>query len=237
MKIWLLLLLALNPLCALAQGVVYVPSPSIPGQGLPFSQYGVMIGAGGEPWELPEYNIDLNGDGIVDYTLNVNASLAGSDQFSIVPKGNNSVLAYVDQYGSANAVNLGAGAVIGSQSSSLNPIWANSGNSYPPLINYIFATGVIGDPAVFGTFVNTTGFIGLQFRVNNQAYYGFLQMDTRFSLYGGLYQGYGWNTTPGDSITTTYFRDLIQVPEPSIFALLALSGVAAGLVRRKHFLK
>lgn len=232
MKICFLLLLVLNPLGALAQGVVYVPSSSIPGTYL--NQYGVMI----EAAEITEYNIDINGDGIVDYTLNVNHTLAGSDQFSIAPMGRNGVLAYVDQYGGANAVNLGAGEVIGSQSGgSLSPIWANSGNSYPAVLNYVVATGVIGDPAVFGTFVNTTGFVGLQFWANNQAYYGFLQMDTRFSLYGGLYQGYGWNTTPGDSITTTYFRDLIQVPEPSTLALLALFGVAAGLLRRKHSLK
>jgi len=229
----LIVLVATTTLCASAQSVVYVPAPSIPGQSLPFSQYGVMLG--GYSPEVQTYAIDINGDGVVDYTLNVNPTLAGSDQFSITPMGNNSVLAYVDQYGAANAANLGAGAVVGSQSSSLNPIWANSGNSYPPVLNYTIATGVIGDPFLFGTFVNTTGFVGLQFWVGNQAYYVFLQMDTRFSPNsGGLYQGYGWNTTPGDSITTTYFRDLIQVPEPSIFALLALSGVAAGLVRWKH---
>jgi hypothetical protein len=83
--------------------------------------------------------------------------------------------------------------------------------------------------------VNTTGFIGLQFWVDNQAYYGFLQMDTRFSpLYGGLYQGYGWNTTPGDSITTTYFRDLIQVPEPETWMLTVIGGLTLTLVRRKR---
>jgi hypothetical protein len=121
MRIRLLLLLALSPLCASAQGVVYVPSPSIPGQGLPFSQYGVVIGAYSP--EVQEYAIDLNGDGIVDYTLNVTHTLAGSEQFSIAPLGRNSVLAYVDQYGDANAVNLGAGEVIGSQSGgSLSPV-------------------------------------------------------------------------------------------------------------------
>jgi hypothetical protein len=237
MKIRISLLLALSPLCALAQGVVYVPSPSIPGQGLPFSQYGVMIGGAAE--ELPEYNIDINGDGIVDYTLTINAGLGSIWQFNIVPKGNNSVLAYVDSIGGVDAINLGAGQVVGPQSSSLNPIWVNPGNGFPPTINYFVNNDVIGQTQwEFGTFLNTTGFIGLQFWVNNQAYYGFLQMDTRFSpLYGGMYQGYGWNTTPGDSITATYFRDTLQVPEPSTSVLLALFGIVAGLVRRRHFLK
>jgi hypothetical protein len=233
MRIWFLLLLASNPLCALAQGVVYVPSPSIPGQGLPFSQYGVLI----EPGEAPEYNIDINGDGIVDYTLTLNAGLSGGVyEFNIVPASSNSVLAYVDGDGAADAVNLGAGVVLGSQTPSLNPIWANSGNSYAPLINYYVNYDVIGQTQwEFGTFVNTTGFIGLQFWVDNQAYYGFLQMDTRFSpLYGGLYQGYGWNTTPGDSITTTYFRDLIQVPEPETWMLTVIGGLTLTLVRRKR---
>lgn len=243
MKNWLLLLLVSPPLCALAQGVVYVPSPSIPAQGLPFSQYGVVIGAGGEPSELPEYNIDLNGDGVVDYTLSVvhaqNAGISSVLQFNIVPAGSNSVLAYVDQHGAADAANLGAGVVLGSQTPSLSPIWANVGNTYPPVLNYTADLHIIGqDQFSFGPFALTTGFIGLQFWVNNQAYYGFLQMDTRFSPnYGGLYQGYGWNTTPGGSITTTYFRDLIQVPEPSTSVLLALFGIVAGLVRRRHFLK
>jgi len=237
MKILALLLLVFSPLCASAQGVVYVPSPSIPEQGLPFSQYGVLI----EPGEASEYNITING--VVEYTLSVvyaqNAGISSVLQFDIVPTGSNSVLAYVDQYGGADVANLGAGVVLGPQTPSLSPIWANSGNSYPPVLNYTVGLDTTSQTQfTFGTFALTTGFIGLQFWIDNQAYYGFLQMDTRFSpLYGGLYQGYGWNTTPGGSITTTYFRDLIQVPdvpEPSTLALLVLCGVATGLVRWKH---
>jgi hypothetical protein len=174
----------------------------------------------------------------VDYTLSVHNSI-----FDIIPAGSNSVLSVpLDDYGSAGVAALGTGVVLGG---SLTPLpagafWGNSGNVVGnPNINYFIDFGTIGlySPQ-WGTFALTSGFVGLQFWINNQTYYGFLQLDTRWNFgAGGLYQGYGWNTTPGDSITTTYFRDLIQVPEPSTLALLALFGVAAGLLRRKHSLK
>jgi len=227
MKFLIFIVFALSPLCAIAQGVVYVPAPSYPGQYPPFNQHGVVIG----PYapDVQNYDIDLNGDGIVDYMLSVthaqDASISSVLQFNIVPTGSNSVLATVDEYGAAMAVNLGAGEVVGSQSS-----WANAGNNYPPILNYFINLNIIGqDQFTFGNFVNDTGFVGLQFWADNQEYYGFLQIDTRFSpLYGGLYQGYGWNTTPGESITTSYFRDTIQVPdvpEPGGWALLVAGSV------------
>jgi hypothetical protein len=231
MKNWCLILLVLNPLCALAQGVVYVPSPFIPGQYPPFNQYGVSIGMYSP--DVQEYAIDINGDGIVDYTLSVQ-----NDIFDIIPAGSNSVLSVpLDDYGDAGVAPLGAGIVI----DSLTPLppgtfWGNSGNVVGnPNLNYFidFATIGLYSPQ-WGTFAITTGFVGLQFWINNQAYYGFLQLDTRWTVVGagGLYQGYGWNTTPGGSITTTYFRDMLQVPEPSTWALLT-AGAALMLCRRK----
>lgn len=108
MKIGFLLLLALNPLCALAQGVVYLPSPSIPGQYPPFNQYGVSIGTYSP--DVQTYAIDINGDGIVDYTLSVQNNI-----FNIIPAGSNSVLSVaLDNYGDAGVAPLGAGIVIDS---------------------------------------------------------------------------------------------------------------------------
>lgn len=235
MKACFLLLLALTPLCAPAQGVVYVPSPPYPGQYPPFNQYGVGI----SPYspDVPEYDIDLNEDGNVDYTLTMNAGLSGIPQFNIIPAGSNSVLAFVDEFGAANVVNLGEGVVLGPDTpSSLNPVWANPSNSYPPILNFgPVDLGPGYTQLVYGTFASTTGFVGLQFWINNQAYYGFLQLDTRWTVAtaGGLYQGYGWNTTPGESITTTYFRDLLEIPEPNSANLFLISG---GLfcISRKH---
>jgi len=233
MKTWFLLLLVITPLCSSAQGVVYVPSPSIPGQNLPFSNYGVVMGGDGT-WESPEYNIDLNGDGVVDYSLSVH-----NNGFDIIPAGSNSVLCVpLDNYGSAGVTSLGTGVVVGG---SLTPgtFWGNSGNVVGnPNLNYFIDFHTIGlfSPQ-WGTFALTSGFVGLQFWINNQSYYGFLQLDTRWNFgAGGIYQGYGWNTTPDEPITTTFFRDLFQppdVPEPSTFALLALSSLAIGLMRRK----
>ena len=222
MKIWLLILLALNPLCASAQGVVYVPSPVIPGQ--LFGQYGVMISP--QAGNLREYAIDLDGDGVVDYTLSVthaqDAGISSVWQFNIVPSGSNCVLAIPESGGVSDAANLWPGAVIGPEGSSTTPaVWLNNQSSFPPILNYFIDLETLGQTQwVFGTFAGNTGFIGLKFWANGQAHYGFLQMDCRFDvvgpLDGGLYQGYGWNTTPGEPITTTYFRDRFYPPGPSI---------------------
>jgi hypothetical protein len=64
---------------------------------------------GGAAGELPEYDIEINGDGIVDYTLTINAGLGSIWQFNIVPKGNNSVLAYVDRASPNRAKPCGTG--------------------------------------------------------------------------------------------------------------------------------
>jgi hypothetical protein len=150
-------------------------------------------------------------------------------QFNIVPAGSNSVLAYVDQDGAADVVNLDAGVVIGSQNQSTSPTWANSSNSYPPIINYFVSLNIDGlMQDEFGPFVGNVGFIGLKFWVKNQSYYGFLQLDCRFSFpYGGLYQGYAWNTTSGESITTSYFRNTLAVPEYSTTITSTASNCAA----------
>jgi len=178
--------------------------------------------------DVQEYDIDINGDGIVDYILSVQNNI-----FDIIPTGSNSVLSVpADDYGDADVPPLRAGIVIGGSLTPLPPgtFWGNSSNVVGnPNLNYFIDFGTIGlySPQ-WGTFALTNGFVGLQFWINNQAYYGFLQLDTRWNIgAGGIYQGYGWNTTPGDSITTTYFRDTFQppdVPEPSAWSLIAISA-------------
>jgi hypothetical protein len=214
MKKYLLVVALLIPVLAHGDGVVLSPAPALwVNPANPWS-YGISIGPGYSG--VSEYPIDLNNDGVVDYTL---TSKYREQTFCILPSGSNAVLSYViDSFGSSFVANLDEGTQIGPLSSLL-PIWqttTGAGNS-PQFIT----SGFTAD-GVDGLFADTSGYIGLEMYVNGEVHYGFLQIDCRgYSGGGGFYEGYGYNTLAGQPIITQ------SVPEPSGVALLGL-GLAIG---------
>ncbi len=174
--------------------------------------------------DLPSYGIDLNGDGLVDFTLSSSYLYQG---FVITPTGNNAVLSYVvDSFGSSFAANLSPGTLVGPQSS-LSPVWQQT-IVFPTGTIYPVITAGYSD-GVYGQFAGAAGFVGLQFMVGNETHYGFLQIDCLgYAGDGGFYEGYGWNTTPGAPITTTF------VPEPGNWALLGLGAATLWLKRSRR---
>ena len=222
MKGWILLLLQLLPLGLRAQSsVVFVPAPPLAVNPANPSSHGVSISPG--LGDTPSYNIDLNGDGVVDFTL---TSVLHSQAFDIIPAGNNAVLAYVvDSFGSSEVAKLGVGDFVG-PSSSMSPVWQSSITISPGNVIYPNITASFND-FTEGDFYNSSGAIGVEFFANGKPYYGFLQIDCRaYGGYGGFFEGYAWNTASGEGLTVE------PVPEPGTWVLLAL-GAAAFAVRRK----
>lgn len=218
------IIVALLPMLARAQGVILSPAPASQVDPANPSNYGVGI----SPYspDQPTYGIDLNGDGIVDFTL---TSTDHYQSFDIIPSGNNAVLSFLtDSSGSSEAANLTQETVIDSSTaSSLSAVWqlaiSNSHGTLYPNITAAYADGVQGQ------FAYASGFIGLETYVNGQIHYGFLQIDCLgYDGIGGFYLGYGYNTVAGQPITIT------SVPEPSVFALLAVSGMAFRFLRRNR---
>jgi len=200
----------LVPALLRGQAVVLTPAPPLWVNPADPWNYGVSIGFGYSG--LPQYGIDLNGDGTTDFTL----TCAWRDLvFNIVQAGSNAVLAYVvDDFGSSYVANVGLGAVVG-PSSSLWPTWQPaSGGLIPPIISGLYSEGA------YGLFAGTTGYIGLRFDIDGSDHYGFLQLDCRgYSGDGGFLQGYGYNTVPGEPIT------IVSVPEPATWALFGLGAL------------
>jgi hypothetical protein len=142
-----------------------------------------------DPLSVPSYGIDLDHDGVLDFTLTaIEYDILAA--FEIIPAGTNAVLSVDGTY----VANLPAGAVLSAQGSSVGGSWQES-------VNYITAFGE-GEPDT-GQFLWTNGFIGLRFTSGGKVHYGFLQINCADYIVGGFYQGCGWNQTPGASVTTT----------------------------------
>jgi len=172
----------------------------------------LSIGGHGEPTSL---DIDINGDGIVDFTL-TNYSGGWLFSFQIVPAGQNAVLSDGTNW-DAWAWNLPVGALVGPQGSTTGGMWLTK---FSPVITEYAVYGDPSDPdEAYGNFVFTNGSIGVRFTAGtNETHYGFLWLDCRaYGIgFGGLYLGCAWNTTPSEPITTW--------PQPCPISLKPLVG-------------
>jgi hypothetical protein len=162
--------------------------------------------------------LDLNGDGLADYLL-----ICTLQGVYLSPQNNNSVIAD----GSYLVAALNQGEVI---SFSLNPAyqWINAGNV--PGGNATIGASAIFDGEYFytGNFSGLDAFIGLQFQFDGTTHYGWMEVNNYPNAAAGQVLGWAYETSPNTPITAG------AVPEPSTFTLLAISGVAVGLLRRKH---
>lgn len=223
LAVWLAL-----PFIGEAQGIVFEQLPTSPSLGLvqdpntgqwvdPFAPYDAqglrLLGTVDNP---TSYSLVMNGQ--VAFTFN-----SGTD-FDIDPTGNNKVIGiYLDSLGAMGATPLPSGYQIGSDAGIYT--WFGGG-----ALNLATAraSDTIGSPILFsGSFAGVaSAYIGLEFYVGGDAYYGWVRVGAPASINGGWIYDYAYETSPDTPITAG------AVPEPTTWSLLTLGALFA-LYRRK----
>ncbi len=175
----------------------------------------------GEVWQGSEYfDLDVNADGTVDFTLTASLNLF----CGIAPTDQNKHLIHPSpppNIGGAIAA-LDAGYLIGSNSSDNSPEeWFGVEGNYGTLILKL-STGQTGE------FLKHRGFVGLEFEAADGTHYGWLDIEGVPN--GGSYiwvYGWAYESTPGLSIVAG------AVPEPSSAIIFILGAIGAWTLRRK----
>ena len=187
----LALALAMMRSFAFAQGIIYVVPQDTIGYG-PVTISNVL---------------DLNGDGIADFILTSDISGA----WLTAPSGNFLIT------GPGGLVPVSPGSIISSNGSSLDPIYQWSGG-----------TATIGGQAVFdgeyfyaGNFSDTNAFIGLQFQINNQTHYGWMEIYNYPDVASGQVLAWAYESSPHTPIEAG------AVPEPPSWTLLIIGAMFA----------
>jgi hypothetical protein len=187
-----------------AQGVFYV-------QPNPQPTYMPVV-----PQEI-NVGIDIDGDGTNDFTLSshvnntVTLTAQGANQFLI-----QSLMIAAIPFGTS----------IGSTTSGYT--WSGGTASLCAVIN-VDNTPNLSEIGNFSGMTN--GYIGFDLVQDGNNYYGWMQIQSSLGLDLGLYgsvTAWAYETSPNTPIFAG------EVPEPSTVALLALFGIAVGLVRWKR---
>jgi len=161
------------------------------------------------------YNLVLNGQ--VAYTFN-----SGSD-FDIDPAGSNKVVGvYLDALGAPGAYPMNSGDLIGGDLNSDNYTWLGHDPLFGSVtLAHASASDTIGSPVLFtGPFAGlVSGYIGLEFYTDGQAYYGWVDAGAPASINGGWVYNYAYETTPNIPILAG------ETPEPTFLGMLALGAL------------
>jgi len=167
------------------------------------------------------YELDLDQDGTVDFHVNK----GGSSGFAASGIGHNASLAVPEQPPDIGALitPIPAGEYIGP---SLTPpnAWFETYSfepipgfpvTVPATFHACYTTGCIG------AFHDVTAFWGVQFEIDGNLHYGWVQVETLGGIRtGGNVLDWAYNTIPGQPILAG------QVPEPGTISLLVLGAVA-----------
>jgi PEP-CTERM motif len=162
-------------------------------------------------------DIDLNGDGTIDYTL-----VSDPDQTVLEPHGQNSMVVVPElppDYGSFVAP-LSQGDAVNSTPSSLNPVFAWYDPQTDPTGQSLIAALNTAGP--LGYFFDGIHYVGLEFAYGGSFHYGWMEINCFFpSVPGGQVLGWAYETLPDTPIS------IGQVPEPgaAVLLVLGLAGV------------
>jgi len=157
-------------------------------------------------------DIDLNGDGIADYTL-----ISDPGQTVLQPHGQNSLVVVPElppDYGSFVAP-LSQGDAVNSTPSSLNPVFAWFDPNADPLgYSLIAAMNTAGS---LGYFFNGVHYVGFDFEYGGAFHYGWMEINCFFpTVPGGQVLGWAYETLPNTPVVVG------DVPEPGAITLLLL---------------
>ena len=176
------------------------------------------------PGTLDE-SIDINGDGMADFTLLFGSKLYGFGSAVLISSnGNLSVAADFRPL----AANMAMGDWVGSSLAS--PYEWTRGQTritgYTGLIDGLFS-------APIGNFSGPGGYIGFDLVQNGQNYYGWMHITspTNDAFNYGVITEWAYSTVPNAPIMVG------QVPEPATPALLGLGGLALALVCPKRLIQ
>jgi len=165
-------------------------------------------------------DIDLKGDGTIDYTL-----ISHSGETDLRPYGQNSLLVVPElppDYGSFVAA-LSQGDAVNSTPSSVNPVFAWHDSSSDPFNPVIAAFSTAGS---LGYFFDGIHYVGLRFEYGGSLHYGWMEIDCFSpSVPSGQVLAWAYETRPDTPI------EVGEVPEPSTGALFALAGIVVVLRR------
>jgi hypothetical protein len=216
------------PLVGAAQGIIYDQLPPSPSLGLvqdpttgqwvdPFAPYDAQgLRLWGSVDSPVSYNLVIDGQVAFTFTSGYN--------FEIDPVGNNKVIGgYLDDLGATGAAPLSGGYQIGADAGEYT--WLGDGSL---VLATARASDTIGSPILFsGPFAGVaSGYIGLEFYVDDEAYYGWVRVGAPATINGGWIYDYAYETAPNTSIFAG------EVPEPSIVALLLGGGISFAFFRR-----
>ena len=192
------------------------------GQGIIYGTPSQPIGY--NPVNNVSFDIDVNGDGTVDYTV-----ISQFGQVLLQPHWDNRIItipASPPDLGYLVAA-LPTGFSIGS---SLDPVYAWYDRNTDA-----FGTAVIGvqmDVGAISYFLGQTAFVGLDLVYGGEDHYGWMRIDNPLQIVAGQIVDWAYQTRPNTPILAG------AVPEPSAEALIILAG---GLIllgrKRDHWRK
>jgi hypothetical protein len=152
------------------------------------------------------YSLDLNNDGITDFTIKGPNSPRGCPggghgdiaTIKVVPVTGNGV------EGGWHAAALDAGSVIGSGQQFYGSVSQMEHIKIGYFWHYVYPYGYCyyADVQV-GNWFDVTGYLGLQFQINGETHYGWAAVSVQFQPYfpfSATITGYAYETIPGQSI-------------------------------------
>jgi hypothetical protein len=170
-----------------------------------------------------QHDLDLNGDGIIDYSL-----ISDGADTVLSPLGNNRLITIPEpppDLGSLVAA-LDGGFLI---APSLQPVfqWYDQQTDQ-------FGHALIGadrDIGHIGYFSGRTAFVGLSFEYDGSQHYGWLRLANPLAITAGQLTDWAYETRPGTAIPAG------AVPEPATWTLLTLGSgfIAWRAISRKYF--
>jgi hypothetical protein len=174
------------------------------------------------------YKLDLNHDGITDFTLRESPcrSCGGGTVLSVLPVSRNGVSGFTTKYRSGWAFALKPGTLIGTRQQFLGRLMAWAGTS-----------GDGGTDDV-GSWVNVKNrYLGLKFKIAETTHYGWARLSVKAGVrtITATLTGYAYETIPNKPIIAgkTHGKDVITI-EPASLGHLAQGASAIPAWRSKE---